>query len=771
MMPARLLFRSTLALLLLVATAAAAPAALASTFTVNANDDIDDGVCNAAHCSLREAIKATNASAGPDTIAFNLPVVSRLECTPRCTFQNVVDPIVVNNLPTITGPVTIDGTTQRIFRNSPVVEIRASGGSLGLVLRDSADGSVIRGLSVTGFSLGGIEVDANSSVIAGNYIGLEPSGLVRGNGVGVLVDGSSNRVGGTTAADRNVISGNTSDGIQVCTRGCSLHPPVALEGQQNSIIGNYIGTNPGGTAAVGNDNGISVLGGGFNPLGAFNPSAGSTNIGGVPDSVRNIISGNRKAGVRITEGATNTRVGGNYVGTNVTGTAALGNGTDGVNATNAPSTIIGRSSLFKDVVINGQPMTITIQVMAGNVISGNANDGVSVTTNLPGGVSFNSVFGNLIGTDVGGSRALPNGNNGVTMTGDPANNQHNVVGGGGNQDDNTIAFNTGAGVRLPLVNGGHAVASVRFNQIFANGGLGIDVDAPGVTPNDFLDQSGGPNFPVLNQVTSTSSTVTIQGSLRSKAGKSFTLDFYSSPTCDPSGNGEGQVFLSSKPLTLDADPSGTSQKSFSFDIFQPIAIGDVVTATTVDSLGFTSEFSACQAVASSGGTGTFAVTPHTTSVAVGQPLVANVAWTVPAPRVWRNLKSIDVRLVSTRGGDDGDAPKVNSNTNDDNERVVAFQIHWDEAANTFRLGERGQAFSPGSPNRLENEWASLDLAGALVQGSGPTGRSVTLTLPLTFKSRAAGRTFTIEVAASDDLGHQDGFLAGGDWLVQARARD
>jgi len=130
-----------------------------------------------------------------------------------------------------------------------------------------------------------------------------------------------------------------------------------------------------------------------------------------------------------------------------------------------------------------------------------------------------------------------------------------------------------------------------------------------------------------------------------------------------------------------------------------------------------------------------------------------------------------VRLVSTRGGDDADAPNANSNTNADNERVVAFQIHWDEAANTFRLGERSQAFSPGSPNRLENEWASLDLAGALVQGSGPTGPSVTLTLPLTFKSRATGRTFSVEVAASDDLGHQDGFLASGHWLVQARARD
>ncbi len=48
-----------------------ASTANAATFTVNSTDDIDDGACNATHCSLREAVNRANAATGGDTIDFD----------------------------------------------------------------------------------------------------------------------------------------------------------------------------------------------------------------------------------------------------------------------------------------------------------------------------------------------------------------------------------------------------------------------------------------------------------------------------------------------------------------------------------------------------------------------------------------------------------------------------------------------------------------------------------------------------------------------------
>ena len=67
---------------------------------VNTNDDIDDGVCDANHCSLREAINAANATSGTAEIDFNIPGAG----------PHTIQPL--SALPTITDPVIIDGYTQ-----------------------------------------------------------------------------------------------------------------------------------------------------------------------------------------------------------------------------------------------------------------------------------------------------------------------------------------------------------------------------------------------------------------------------------------------------------------------------------------------------------------------------------------------------------------------------------------------------------------------------------------------------------------------------------
>jgi len=116
-----------------------AAAGQAATFTVNSTNDFDDGVCNAAHCSLREAIFAANAAAGTDTIRFGIGAG-----------QRTIQP--GSALPTITDPVIIDGTTQPGYGGTPIIEIDGSNAGLGANgLRISAGGSTVMGLVINRF--------------------------------------------------------------------------------------------------------------------------------------------------------------------------------------------------------------------------------------------------------------------------------------------------------------------------------------------------------------------------------------------------------------------------------------------------------------------------------------------------------------------------------------------------------------------------------------------------------------------------------------------
>ena len=193
---------------------------------------------------------------------------------------------------------------------------------------------------------------------------------------------------------------------------------------------------------------------------------------------------------------------------------------------------------------------------------------------------------------------------------------------------NVISFNNGTGVR---VTGG--AVQIRFNKIFANGhprstinALGIDLAAAGVTPNDPGDTDTGPNnlqnFPELTSVAAVAGGTRIEGTLstlNSTPEKTFLVDFYSNvagtlrfngnpyPACDASGYGEGETYLGTTSVTIDA--SGT--RSFSYTIFTSLAAGAVVTATATDPDGNTSEFSACKGPGTINPTGTIIVAKQT----------------------------------------------------------------------------------------------------------------------------------------------------------------
>ncbi len=246
---------------------------------------------------------------------------------------------------------------------------------------------------------------------------------------------------------------------------------------------------------------------------------------------------------------------------------------------------------------------------ARNAIGGaGANDanvvGHSTTAGLlirSSGTTDNVVIGNIIGAGPDGLTPMPNGGPGIQLLAAPARNR---IGGTAVSEANIIASNTGAGVALAPDAG--ADNTVIGNAIRGNGGLGIDLSADGVTPNDAGDGDTGPNdllnFPVIDEATVADSTVTVSGTLDAPVG-TYRLELFTNPSgADPSGFGEGEVYETEVTLV---HPGGGPQP---FVAGFPGAVGDVVTATATEDLGggsygSTSELSAAAtAVALTGAT-------------------------------------------------------------------------------------------------------------------------------------------------------------------------
>jgi hypothetical protein len=389
-----------------------------------------------------------------------------------------------------------------------------------------------------------------------------------------MIKSSNNIVGGSTPASRNVISGN---GGLAGVIAAGIH---ILEGG-NRVQGNFIGTDASGTVALG-----QIAGSGVRL--AF---AGPNNtIGGNTEGERNIISANGGAGVEIMS-TSDTSVQGNYIGTDVTGAVELGNGNSGVFI--SPSTGSAARNLIGGVNAGER-----------NIISGNHQNGVEIIST---GNTGNEVRGNFIGTDASGNVAIGNLQSGVLITDGASNNRIGGLGGSGN----IIAFNGDRGVRVIAASStGNAISA---NSIFSNTELGIDLGGDEVTPNDSDDSDTGPNslqnFPVINAATTNVTSTTISGALDSTPNSNFTIEIFASPTCDPSGNGEGQTLVG----TINRTTGGGGRAIFGPALVNPVPAGQFVTATATDVNNNTSEFSACVQV-----TGT-APTPTPTPTATPTP--------------------------------------------------------------------------------------------------------------------------------------------------------
>jgi len=333
-------------------------------FTVNstgdAGDDTPDGICDsgAGACTLREAIQEANSTIPTDVITFEAGSGDPVTLTPATP------------LPAFAGAV-IDGRTENAFSGSPVVTLdghNATSGS-GSGLSASGSPSSIRGLVIGSYLGDAVLVQSGNNVIQGNYLGLESDGVTAmGNTRGVYVVGvSGTTIGGTTPAARNVVSGNAM-GIFI--------DGLTLNASNNRVMGNYIGTDAAGTAAVANT-GDGIFLAGAAPGHAAGNVIGESTAGSLPSGARNVISGNAGDGIQIFgSAASGNTIAGNSIGVNAAGSGALPNSAIGVNITSgASSNTIGGAPAGQANTIAynaGAGVTVSSATATGNTIRGNS---------------------------------------------------------------------------------------------------------------------------------------------------------------------------------------------------------------------------------------------------------------------------------------------------------------------------------------------------------------------------------------------------------------
>ena len=519
--------------------------------------------------------------------------------------------------------VEADGATAK--PNSVGIVVSSANNTIGGAVplaKNVISGNVNAGVLIIG-------ANATGNVVSGDYIGTNSAGNAPvGNQFGVVVEASGNTIGGTGAGSGNLISGNIGpfgqNGIGVQLAGSA---------QNNLVAGNLIGVNATGTAALRDSNaGFS------NTYGIYFGSQGDTThddvaqntIGGTVAGAGNLISGNF---LGITGNVSSSLIAGNSIGLNAAGTAAIANNVGiflGANLT----TIGGTTALARNVISSsvGAPVTdgapavpgagldlsgdsdvvqgnyigltiggtagaktgnvvgMALHVVnstiggtaagAGNVVAGNSGDGVTIDGN--GAVGF---FGNRVGVDANGASS-PNGGNGIALTiAAPATAPtdplplNDSIGGTAAGAGNTIANNGGAGL---IVHNNYPTGirglGIRGNSISNNAKLGIDLPGDGVPL---------PSTLFINGSSVANGQVTVSGVYFGRPSTQISLDLFANGA-DPSGYGQGPVFLGTVNVTTNASGFAVFSPSFA----SPATPYTSFDATSTPSDGNTTEFSA-----------------------------------------------------------------------------------------------------------------------------------------------------------------------------------
>ncbi len=452
-------------------------ASAAPPIVVNSAGDPGNGVCDASECTLREAIDLANTQNGFDEIHFNIPGAG----------PHLITSSSSQWLGLIQETALIDATTQPGYAGSPMVELRAASGGTDLGLGVEANDVTIRGFAIGGFDAGIETLFASGMRVEANHIGIDVTGTAaRPNDLGVhLIESFDSVIGGEDPGARNVISGNN---VGVAINSGSMN---------NRILGNYIGVNASGTAAIGNDEGVRIIFTSNNTIGGSTPGSG------------NLISGNSRYGVRITN-ATENVVLGNLIGTDASGTADLGN-SEGVAISGGGNNEVGDGTEGgRNVVsanLNGISLVSDGNSIQGNYIGvdktgavplGNDQSGVEIlfaSENVIGGASpvagnvisandvgvlilgdHNKVLGNTIGPDASATTGFGNQYAGVEVVGDA-----NEIGGSAAGAGNLIGGNAGEGLVLEGTDNrvqGNWIGTTSTGTALANGS-GVAVTASG----------------------------------------------------------------------------------------------------------------------------------------------------------------------------------------------------------------------------------------------------------------------------------------------------
>jgi hypothetical protein len=383
-------------------------------------------------------------------------------------------------------------------------------------------------------------------------------------------------------------------------------------------------------------------------------------------TVRGLVLNGFATGIHIEQGGGNV-IEGNFIGTDSTGTTAVGNTGDGIYIA-SPGNVIGGSN-----------------AEAGNVIGGNVGNGIVLDT--LNAVS-NTVQGNFIGASANGL-AIGNQQNGVTLRNGAAGN---IIG-----PSNLIAYNGGAGIVLePLAGSGNAI---RGNTIRSNGGLGIDVNGDGITDNDHGDPDDGPNnaqnYPVLLKAqTFFGGSTVITGTLDGASNTVYQIDFYLNSVFAP---GQGGTFLGSGTVTTGSNTMAN------FTITVPVAVPPdyFITSTATDPANNTSEFSSAVRVGSSP---VILAQPVSTNVAIGATAAFCVTAQGSAPLLyqWRknganipDATNACYIISNTKLSDGGSYSVVVANLFDailSDEAVLTFDLPAVQAGDNF--AERVQLWTP-----------------------------------------------------------------------------
>ncbi len=464
---------------------------------------------------------------------------------------------------------------------------------------------------------------AISNRISGNIIGLTANGLsARPNGLGyagISVNAEDTVIGGTNAAERNVISGNARRGI------------IVSSSSNTTIIGNYIGLGPNGLTPLANGTLTPFGGDGIDvSLGAVD-----TYIGGPGGGMGNVIAGNGYHAINLEYENRGTFIQGNLINLTAPGTTLITNSPYGISIDGSSFSKIGGSGpgegnvIFGTLSVLSMGTTNTHHIVVqgnlmnldagGNMLSTNISEGISIVnspSNIIGGVGAagnvifshgdaieirqtnatrNVVQGNKIGVAPDGfsPRKFPtNAGTGVHFFFAPGN-----LLGGTNVGEGNIIAHQAYGV---VVFGGTDITrnAMLGNCIYSNfwsgaPNVGIDlapefVGADGSTPNDAVpDADSGPNtfqnFPVITNAVSGLANTRVQGYLASAPSKLYRLEFFSSDINVP----EGKRFLGWSTVTNGANGTGT----FNVVLGGYASTGQYVTATATDTNNNTSEFS------------------------------------------------------------------------------------------------------------------------------------------------------------------------------------